>query len=237
MFKIMTTILDCVDNIHKILDDNHEQIVDNIIPEIDVNIAKIWDLHEEIEDNLLNEIKKIHTENKQADEKRNQDHEDIIKQYEMKYQYERKLREKSNIIWKGKILTRQITNDRFYQCALNNISALNAIPNQTIIEKVNKLGIKFKNINSIDEHISAKLAYAVLCDLINVPKFSHKICMQYISDNNMMHPKYKPLSCIMHELNTFKNTVSSLSPDEQKEYNVEPTTISEMIQFFKETEK
>lgn len=226
----MDEIYGFVDDIHTTLDTNKSKcITTDIISSINTNVSNICDSYDGKIGELIHNMKVLES-------KHQNEWNDSIKQFETQFQKEKDMRNKIDRIWRGKILMRQIANDRFYRIAKDNETVLNSITKQELEEKLVELKIPTNRLNSIDEHIGAKMAYAIICGKLIIPNVPSKFCLKYINDNNDMHPQCKPLSKVMSELRTFESTVKTLTKEELCKYNVEPNIVTEEIQFFVNTE-
>jgi arsenate reductase-like glutaredoxin family protein len=222
-------IIDNINEIYNVLDKNKKHFPSSVINEVHLNVDKMCQLYDDRFDNLVHDMKIQQSQHQREAS-------DLIKQHELKFLNEREMRNKINRIWKGKILIRQIMNDRFYEIANKNKNRLDQIPNKSLLDELLRKNIVVKRPNTITDHIGAKLAYAIICELIHVQYISIEMCNEYIYDNDLMHPEFQPLSKVIDELRTFESTIKTLDDKERITHNVNLEIVSEEIQFFIKTE-
>lgn len=227
----MQEVNDAVGNIYNTLEANRNiPTSDVMIASINENVQNICMSYDNTCSSLIRDMKVLRS-------KHINEMDDTIRQYEIKFEREKDIRDKLQRIWNGKKLVRQIANDRFHKFAVKYKPQLDLIQNCVLETKLTNKNIKIKRPNILTEHIGAKLAYAIICDEISIPYISHNLCFWYIKDNDEMHPEYKPLSKVMDDLKIYENTARSLTIDIQKKYDIDPEIISEEIKFFIDTEK
>lgn len=226
---------DTIEIIYNKLDDLTKQktLTQSDVEYIRDNVTQVQMIHCDIVDGILQEQKALNSRHEKEindlTEKHKSERDDWIREKEIMITKTRQIATRNNLIWKGKILVRQLENDRFYTMAKKYEEQLNKI-------KLDELVITLKRKDTINNHIGVKFAIAIINDKIVVPGFTKNICQKYINDNDEMHPKYKPLSDVIGELLTFKTIVDSLNEDERIKFGVYPEIISEEIELFKKTD-
>lgn len=198
------------------------------------DIMNIQSCYENDIGDLIQRSKLINSKHKkeldELSKKHEQEQDDLLRDKEIEIWKTRQIIIRNDLIWRGKILVRQLENDRFHTVAMARKQELDAIDFNDLIKKL-------KRQNMINVHQGVKLALAVICDKIVVNGFTKNICQESLDDNDEMHPKCKPLSSVIDELKTFKSIIQSLDENEQKKYNVTPNIISEEIKLFQMTEQ
>lgn len=157
---------------------------------------------------------------------------DEIQQYKIQLKKEEDLGNRIDRIWKGKILMRQLLNNKFHTLAKKRETDLNKISNQLLETKILEKKLKLNRINILTDHIGAKFAFAIICEEIIDSNISPEICYEYIKYNDMMHPESKPFEKVKNDLEIFEKIVHSLNSDEQTKYDVEPNMVTKEILFF-----
>lgn len=204
----------------------HNKITLDDVASIKDQMTNIQVYYEEEQDELTQKIKKMRVDHKKKTEDMQHDYDELIETSERKLQREKDQRIKNDLIWKGKILVRQLSNNMFYNIAMKYKEILDKINND-------ELSIQLKRPQILGEHLGAKLAMAILCDKIVITGLTKKICQQHIDDNDEMHPKCKPLKDVLPELELFKTVVSSLTEQEQIKHRLDADIVSQEIELFK----